>query len=290
MKPTAWIIAAILAIAAIVFGVMWMNSASKTKALLASNQELQQLYDNSTTTLNEIQSSLDSMDVDLLGSIGVTGELPGSSPEERRSQIVSSINKMRSQIENDKKRISNLESQLSSSKGQLAGIQSIVNKLKQSVADKEKIVAELEGRLGEMSNTLTTERQLSAKEIADREAQIRDREGVISGQTFDANRMYYAVGTRKELLDKGIINRKGGILGIGKVTTVQKEIDASKYTQFNLLDTTTISFPVTKKGYAIISNHLAASYKVDKSEGQYVLTVTDPEQFRKQKFLVIELL
>lgn len=71
---------------------------------------------------------------------------------------------------------------------------------------------------------------------------------------------------------------------------VTKEIDTSKFTEFNLLDQQTISFPVTKKGYAVLSNHVAASYKVEKEGDEYVLTVTDPDHFRKQKFLVIELL
>lgn len=290
MKTSSWIIAAVLAIAAIVFGALWMSTANKTKSLIKSNEELQQLYDSSTSTLSEIQSSLDSMDKDLFGSIGVAGEMPGATPEERRTQIANSITKMRTQIESDKKRISQLEGQLASSKGQLAGIQSIVNKLKASVADKEKIVSELESRLGEISATLDSERQLSQKEIALRDTQILDKETILANQTREANRQFYAVGTRKDLLAKGIINRKGGILGIGKVSTVVRDIDVAKYTEINLLDTQTISFPVTKKGYAILSNHVAASYKVDKVDNEYVLTVTDPDLFRRQKFLVIELL
>jgi uncharacterized coiled-coil protein SlyX len=290
MKTSSWIILVILAIVAIIFGAMWVNSANKAKTLMKSNEELQALYESSTSTLNEIQSSLDSMDADLFGSIGVVGEAPGSTPEERRSQLMSTITKMRSQIEADKKRIASLESQLANSKNQLASIQNIVNKLKASVADKEKIVAELEGRLGEMSATLDSERQQSQAEIAKRESLLKDKEGVISNQTYESNRQFYVVGTRKELINKGIINRKGGILGIGRVSVVTKEIDTSKFTEFNLLDQQTISFPVTKKGYAVLSNHVAASYKVEKEGDEYVLTVTDPDHFRKQKFLVIELL
>jgi len=100
--------------------------------------------------------------------------------------------------------------------------------------------------------------------------------------------MYYIVGTRKQLLDSGVIDRKGGILGFGRVSTV-KDVDLTKFTEFNLLDTQVLNFPVTKKGYAVLSNHIAASYKVEKAEDQYQLTVLDQDQFRKQKVLVIEL-
>jgi hypothetical protein len=91
-------------------------------------------------------------------------------------------------------------------------------------------------------------------------------------------------------MDKGIVDRKGGLLGSGKVTTVAHNLMVEKFTQINLLDTTQINFPITKKGYAVLSNHVATSYKVEKLDGNNVLTVTDPTNFRKQKFLVIELL
>ncbi|HOZ01992.1 MAG TPA: hypothetical protein PLG20_09250, partial [Candidatus Syntrophosphaera sp.] len=187
-----------------------------------------------------------------------------------------------------KKQIKNLEGKLASSQGQLAGIQSIVNKLKASVADKEKIVTELEGRLSNLSSTLETERQVAQAEISLRESLLKEKETTITQQNIEANRMYYVVGNRKQLMDSGIIDRKGGILGIGKVSTV-KDVDLTKFMEFNLLDTQTLTFPVTKKGYAVLSNHVAASYKVDKTGDQYTLTVLDQDLFRKQKVLVIEL-
>ncbi|MDZ4181761.1 MAG: hypothetical protein U1B83_02705 [Candidatus Cloacimonadaceae bacterium] len=290
MKATTMIIVAILAILAIIFGIMWIGSANKSKALARSNDELTKLYENSTATISEIQSSLDELDQDLSGQLLTKDEIPGSTPEDRRARIVSSISNMRTQIEADKKRIADLERQLSQSKGQLSSIQSMINKLKSSVTDKEKIVSELEGRLGNLSKTLDSERQLSQAEINRREAQIKEKQTLIEQQTTDMNRMYYVFGTRKELMDKGVIDRKGGLLGIGKVSTVQHELVSEKFTEFNLLDAQTISFPITKKGFAILSNHIAASYRVEKVNGQNILTVTDPEMFRKQKFLVIELL
>jgi hypothetical protein len=58
----------------------------------------------------------------------------------------------------------------------------------------------------------------------------------------------------------------------------------------NLMDAQQITFPASKKGFSVLSNHVATSYKVEKIGEQNVLTVTDPTNFRKQKFLVIELL
>jgi len=290
MKATYAVILAILAILVIVFGAMWMGSNGKNKTLMQDNKELKDLYEKSTATIGEIQSSLESLDQDLSGQLFTKDEMPGTTPEDRRSKIVNSISNMRSQIENDKKKIATLEKQLSQSKTQLKGVQEVVNKLKASIADKEKIMDELQQRLGILNETLETERRTSQEEIQKRELTIAEKQQQLSQQNVEANTIYYIYGTRKELMDKGIVDRKGGLLGIGKVTTVNRNLIADKFTQMNLLDSQQISFPVTKKGYSVLSNHVATTYNVQKVDNNYILTITDPSNFRKQKFVVIELL
>jgi len=290
MKATYAVILAILAILVIVFGAMWMGSNGKNKTLMQDNKELKNLYEKSTATIGEIQSSLESLDQDLSGQLFTKDEMPGTTPEDRRSKIVNSISNMRSQIENDKKKIATLEKQLSQSKTQLKGVQEVVNKLKASIADKEKIMDELQQRLGILNETLETERRTSQEEIQKREMTISEKQQQLSQQNVEANTIYYIYGTRKELMEKGIVDRKGGLLGIGKVTTVNRNLIADKFTQMNLLDSQQISFPVTKKGYSVLSNHVATTYNVQKVDNNYILTITDPGNFRKQKFVVIELL
>ena len=290
MKASTAIILAILAILTVLFGVLWMGSNGKNKALITSNAELKDLYENSTATIGEIQSSLESLDKDLSGQLFTNKEIPGTTAADRRSQIISSISNMRTQIETDKKKIAALEKQLASSRNQLKGVQEIVEKLKASISDKEKIMDELQKRLGILNETLEEERRLSQAEILKRDQTIGDKQQELTQQSIEANTIYYIYGTRKELMDKGIMDRKGGLLGIGKVSTVTHNIETDKFTQMNLLDTQQITFPVSKKGYSILSNHVATTYKVEKIEGNNVLTVTDPPNFRKQKFLVIELL
>jgi len=290
MKVSNAIILAILVILTVLFGVLWMGSNGKNKALITSNAELKELYENSTATIGEIQSSLESLDKDLSGQLFTNKEIPGTTPADRRSQIITSISNMRNQIETDKKKIAALEKQLASNRNQLKGVQEIVEKLKASISDKEKIMDELQKRLGILNETLEEERRLSQAEILKRDQTIGDKQQEITQQSIEANTIYYIYGTRKELMNKGIMDRKGGLLGIGKVSTVTHNIETDKFTQMNLLDTQQITFPVSKKGYSILSNHVATTYKVEKIEGNNVLTVTDPPNFRKQKFLVIELL
>ena len=290
MKATTAIIVAILAILTIIFAVLWINANDKSKDIMKNNEELKKLYETSTSTINEIQSSLESLEQDLSGQLFTQKEIPGTSPEERRTKIISSIANMRDQIEADKKKIATLEKQLATSKSQLKGVQEIVNKLKASISEKEQIMDELQERLGILNETLETERRTSAEEIQKREMTITEKEQQITQQSIEANTIYYVYGTRKELMSKGIMDRKGGLLGIGKVSTVRQNIPIEQFTSMNLLENQQITFPATKKGYSILTNHPATSYKVEKQGDQNVLTILDATSFRKQKFVVIELL
>ena len=290
MKATTAIIVAILAILTIIFAVLWINANDKSKDIMKNNEELKKLYETSTSTINEIQSSLESLEQDLSGQLFTQKEIPGTSPEERRTKIISSIANMRDQIEADKKKIATLEKQLATSKSQLKGVQEIVNKLKASISEKEQIMDELQQRLGILNETLETERRTSAEEIQKREMTITEKEQQITQQSIEANTIYYVSGTRKELMSKGIMDRKGGLLGIGKVSTVKQNIPVEQFTTMNLLENQQITFPATKKGYSILTNHPATSYKVEKEGDQNVLTILDATSFRKQKFVVIELL
>jgi len=277
-----------LAILAILFGIMWMNSANKISVAEKKARDTQKLYENATNTLNDIQTSLEAMDQDLLGSIAGSDEIPGTTPEERRARLINNISNMRSQIETNKKKIADMERQLSQVKGQRDGYLKTLNNLKALNAEKERVLAEYEGKLAKSEADNANLAQKSQKEIADREAQIREKQGIIENQNQDLNKVYYIADTRKNLIAAGVVDRKGGILGIGRVTTVSSKIITEKFTSMNLLDTQEITLPPSAKGYAVLSNHVAASYALTKEGDNWILKVTDPESFRKQKFLVLE--
>jgi len=282
-------IIALIAVA-VVLAVMWVGSMNRAKALEQEKKDLQEAFEIASQTIGEIQSSMDALDKDLSGSLFTQKEIPGSSPEDRRKNLVSSISNMRKQIESDKQRIAELERRLSQSGAQLKGVQDLLEKLKSSVADKERIVAELQNKLGIANETLESERRKSAEELAAKDRVLGEKDQTITEQKRDMNAIFYIVGTRKELIEKKIIDRKGGLLGIGRVSTVSSQINIDAFTQINLLDTQSFSFPATKKGYSVLTAQPATSYSISKDGDKNVLTISDPTNFRKQKYVVIELL
>jgi len=283
------VITIILAVAVIALGVFWWMSYSEKGRLTQQRDSLQANFERATSTINEIQSNLDSIETGLTGQLFTDSEIPQNASD-RRTQIINSITNMRRQIQSDKNRIADLEKRLANSQHKIKGMDELLAKLKASLADKEKIVAELSGRLGMTQDSLYSERVLSKEEIAKRDKDIAEKQATIEAQEKDINTIFYAFGTRKELTTNKVISSQGGILGIGKVTTLKKSTDFDRYKTFNLKLVDGVSFPATKRGYSILSNQNAASYKVEKIGDNYILKVLNKELFRRSKVLVIELL
>ncbi|MDD2331092.1 MAG: hypothetical protein PHI68_00415 [Candidatus Cloacimonetes bacterium] len=281
------IITILLAVLTIIMAIMWVGANNKQKNLAQEKEEISTSFENATKTIGDIQSTLDAIDKDLMGQLSIAGETPGATPEDRKSMIVNSLSNMRSQLEAGKQRISQLERELSQSNRQVAGLQDILNKLRSSVSEKENIVAGLQKELGVLSETLDTERKTSVQEIQKREAQISEKTAQIEQLDQDINTIYYVYGTRKELIEKEIIDRTGGLLGIGRVSVVSKKSNLDSYTPLNLLNESTLRFTAKKK-YAILSGQNASSYRVDKDGINYTLVITNPEVFRRIKNLIIE--
>jgi len=59
---TSTILTIILAVLAIVMGILWFNATSAKQKIAAQNDSIKASFENATNTINEIQSSLDSIE------------------------------------------------------------------------------------------------------------------------------------------------------------------------------------------------------------------------------------
>jgi hypothetical protein len=102
---------------------------------------------------------------------------------------------------------------------------------------------------------------------------------------------YYVIGKSKALLDAKIIDKKGGLLGVGRTTEISAEIDNSNFTKIDF--TTKTSFPINSKGVKIITSHPSKAYflETDSNDNDRVinLVITDPPLFWSvSKYLVVQ--
>jgi uncharacterized coiled-coil protein SlyX len=114
----------------------------------------------------------------------------------------------------------------------------------------------------------------------------------------ETNTVYYTVGTKQELIDRGVVTKEGGarflfIFGKrGETLVPSRELDPAEFTAIDKDQTTRITLPDSTSEYVIASRHptdLVTAEELDngKIKGSFI-QIEAPDQFWKNsKFLIV---
>lgn len=206
--------------------------------------------------------------------------------KDKKREILTEIQYIRDLIDQNKKKISSLNAQLRKSGLNMAGLQARVDTLTANIQQKDTDIANLKMELvnrdfeiGELSRKMDT-MQLT----------LADRESLITHQVDEMNTAYYVKGTYKDLKEKGLVEKEGGVLGLGRKESLQE--DSLKNDLFKQIDITqTKSIPVNSKSAKLVTEHPTGSYEMVKDGSDMIssIEIKDPALFWKlSKYAVVE--
>ena len=112
---------------------------------------------------------------------------------------------------------------------------------------------------------------------------------VLVEENTELREAYYAVGTRDDLLERGILDRRGGFLRIGRKTRID-QLDAGNFSTVTV-ETDAIFVGQDLKKMQILSNHRTnrALFHFEKRDDGVYLMIEKPEDFWKiSRFLIVE--
>lgn len=137
---------------------------------------------------------------------------------------------------------------------------------------------------------LTTEnaqlRDANQQLATEREALVADNTALMT----ENNTVYWVAGKKDELIRRGIIEQRGGMLGIGRTSVLARTLDASEFTPLDRRDVTELSLPDPTKSYRIVSPNDMSGLDEMPSDGKFkgVVRIASPETFwRPSRFLVL---
>jgi len=165
-----------------------------------------------------------------------------------------------------------MEEMLQSMQARIAERESQIEKLMAMINDKDVVITEIKATLDSMriDNINLTEEVISMDE--------------------EMHTVHYIIGEQKELKEKGVITKEGGILGLG----ASKKLDVSKLdpTLFTEADNRELlSIPLYSKKAKLITNHPESSYELimDSDGNVKSLKVNDRKAFWSvTDYLVVE--
>jgi hypothetical protein len=193
-------------------------------------------------------------------------------------------------------RVTRLVERLDAVQGRLAG-------MRKEVADKD---STLKSRIAEYEHTLAEAFQSADRQRAElqmvidsqtvRIAELTGQVDTLSGQlgqlTTDHNAVYVVVGTRQELIDKGVIVPEGGkrfLLVGSRSVAPARDLDPAVFTRLDRRTDRTIVLPDGE--YRIISRHSPAHATAELTrKGALVgaLSIDQPERFwNGSRFLIL---
>jgi chromosome segregation ATPase len=237
---------------------------------------------------NEIQENLDSIKR-LEQIVSVAREQQGEMKANRKQQIIEDITLLNNLIRKNKELNSALQKKLNSANlkvGQLQGMvtefERMVTTLNVQIEQKDLEIAQLNRDLERLNIDVS---QL-AGEVQSVRQQVQEKTQIIEEQTEVINKVFYALGTAKELTENEVLEKSGGLLGIGRTLKMRKDFNRDYFTA---TDMRSLSFiPLHAKKARIVSVHPMGSYRISGNKTADTLYIADIQEFWKaSKYLLV---
>lgn len=228
------------------------------------------------------------------------------------TKFLAEIDKNLARIDNNKTMVANVSADMKNDKNvketirlRITAIKELVENTKLRILALDRTIAQLRKESGEKSDEiLTMDRQIKSltKDLIAKDAQIEEMDGLYedleslyqlelskSNELYAIlNRAYYIIGTKKELVEKGVVTKEGGFIGIGKVKVLNANAPSNLFTKIEKDNTTELM--LNSKKAKMITAHADGSYAIggenDKADK---LIINDADEFWKNgNYVVIE--
>ena len=280
MRKTSVIGFAVVGVALLVATGIFYSKYKKYESdyvrLTAEEEQTRQRYGQAIQEIATISDSLNAIalgdDAKLLpASTQSEVEVPATTHE----QALARIAMLKGSLERTKERIQELDARLKKSGVRIAGMERMISGLRKTVTEKETLIAQMDAQVDSLETRvagLSTQVDGLSTEVVDKERELAT--------------IYYTMGSKKELMESGVVVSKGGVLGFGKTLKPSGEFNDSYFTTLDTDQETVIRIPTEK--VQVLSPQPISSYMLmPAGEKAWELRILDAREFRKVKHLVI---
>jgi len=223
---------------------------------------------------------------------GAAGELSSPSPADQRAQMLAKIktitdrvNEAEARLAASRQRVAALSGETTALKTQLAQYDSTITAFKSIIENQKAEIASLSAQVSALQGENKVLKEEKATLTTEKAQLTTEKESL----TLERNTVYYVIGTKAELREKGIIVKKGGILGIAATDIPATTLNPKDFTSIDKTKVASITLPNPDKGYRVLSRQdLTATEQPVKGDYKGAIKITNAEQFwAASKFLII---
>jgi len=255
-------------------------NATEIERLEAENKELREQQKEKSASintfvadLNEISDGIRSIAIreDLLLGMAIDDTELAKTPEERINDDLTLIDGL---IAENREKLVQMEKKLNNERGEVKEFKRIVSNLKKDLEDKQNSITILRGEIAELEGDY----EMLLSDYYDQMLMSRLQEQELASQDLDMNTAWFAYGTKKEMEQMEVLEKVGGVLGIGRTHKLRKDFNKEYFTEVDIR--TLEAIPLESDKVELVSTHPTESFEFVK-EGSRIkeLKITDPQKF-----------
>ncbi len=246
---------------------------SQIKQIKFDEQQKDLIIDESLIFFDEVQANLATIEFKK-NEIKALTETENLTSEDK-NWIIEQIKHIQSLREINTLKINLLSKKVFDSNIKINELNSMIERLALEIQDKDNQLVELEDQLMQMD-----------KQYSQLFDEYLKKTSIAEELENELNRVYYTYGSEKELIENHVLQKKNGILGIGKKIYLSDAFNEKHFTEINRLSKTELM--IEGQSLKLITNHPISSYELIPNGNTTKLTIKNPTEFWKiSKYLVI---
>ncbi len=238
-------------------------------------------------TMNEIQQNLDSIRK-IEEFVKLETARGAELTSDARSNILDDITLIHELLTKNKVLVAQLQEDLKSSNNQVSGLQKTILYLNKQINEKDAQIAQLTHEVEKLHKNivgLSTRVRQVEKESSAKDALIAEKEQAIKEKNDEMNQAYYVLGNVKDLVEKKIVEKKGGVLGVGRTIKFRRDFNPELFTEVDIREFEGLELNAKKA--SVITTHTIGSYELS-GDTLKSLVVHDADKFwETSKYLVV---
>jgi uncharacterized coiled-coil protein SlyX len=211
---------------------------------------------------------------------------------DERAEVLRKVRALTARVRTSEARLAAARRRADSLSGSSDSLRAALTSYVATIGDLEGLVASQKTTIQTLTDQVSTLMQQNVV-LTQEKAVLEDTVGVMEERE---NEVFYVVGTKKELMDRGIITQEGGTRFLiftrtGESLVPARVLDPAQFTRADRRTLSSIAMPKDNKEYRILSRHdlayaEAGSMKNGKFKGE--LRILSPADFwGASKFLII---
>lgn len=243
--------------------------------------------DGFIASLTNIQDNLDSIKT-LEGIVTTKATGDGHKNTSAEEDILGDMRSIYEKMRKNREQITELEKRLKASSISSDKLNKLIAKLKADLADKDTEIAVLRDKLAKADiyiDALMADIDQLAVEGERKTEVIQEKDRQLSAKEKELLTAYWVKGTKKELMERGIIDREGAFLGMGGAKKVAGNVAYEDLSRINIYETK--EFAIGAKKVEVVSSHPSSSYEIVGNKTADKLVVSDPDAFWKNSKVLV---